>query len=410
MPARVGRARPTHSLVQQVLSRLIGAHVDGPRGDVSQQHGTKASVQTANAVFSPYRACGACETLVHYARRARVRTWAEGALCLQAGLDNVERAGHDAGGDTGGGPTQRIDRPVWQLRHLDGEGSKGAAPVAALGGGGHVAGRRSRNCRRIPVGDDSRGRRLGVVIRHWGSCSHRFVRAMLRLRLLWKGSVLAVVPSGVPQCAETPQHSSDTVASGWTAPLTCGAAEGASRQDRARRDGRYTAGRWLAGRSAGARGCWWVLAGTSHCEHACSEDWSGELPAAPAKHVGQSSTLAANSVSRKWMTATLRFDLHHSIAGTPHLDHPHTPVEHRNHVRAVPRPRHYEAPMAAALDQAPLQLVHQRRRLQAARPQVRCTPQDRWRNLGTGYLGHFWDALDGQTGRTEHVGMHRDLS
>jgi hypothetical protein len=114
---------------------------------------------------------------------------------------------------------------------------------------------------------------------------------------------------------------------------------------------------------------------------------SGELlpvlPAAPAhaaKHVGPSSTLAANSVSRKWMTATLRFDLHHSIAGTLQLDHPHTTVEHRNHVRAVLRPRHYEAPMAPALDQAPLQLVHQRRRLQAARPQVRCTPQNHREN------------------------------
>lgn len=84
------------------------------------------------------------------------------------------------------------------------------------------------------------------------------------------------------------------------------------------------------------------------------------LRAAPAhaKHVGPSSALAANSVSRKWMTATLRFDLHHSIAGTPHLDHPHTPVEHRKHVRAVPRPRHHEAPMAPALDQAPLRLTY----------------------------------------------------
>lgn len=39
-------------------------------------------------------------------------------------------------------------------------------------------------------------------------------------------SVLAVVPSGVPQCAEAPQHSSNTEASGWAAPWTGGAAEG----------------------------------------------------------------------------------------------------------------------------------------------------------------------------------------
>lgn len=41
-----------------------------------------------------------------------------------------------------------------------------------------------------------------------------------------EGSVLAVVPSGVPQCAEAPQHSSNTGASGWAAPWTGGAAEG----------------------------------------------------------------------------------------------------------------------------------------------------------------------------------------
>ena len=113
----------------------------------------------------------------------------------------------------------------------------------------------------------------------------------------------------------------------------------------------------------------------------------------PRQARGSELAVAANSVSRKWMTSSTLRKLHDSNAGTPHLDHPHPPVQHRNHVRAVSCPRHHEAPMAPALDEAPLQLVHQRRRLQAARPEVRCTPSTRWTWAGNGCLEHVWDAL-----------------
>jgi hypothetical protein len=52
------------------------------------------------------------------------------------------------------------------------------------------------------------------------------------------------------------------------------------------------------------------------------------------------------------------------------LDHPDPPLNTRHHVCAVSRPLHYEAPVAAALDEAARELVLQCRRLQAARPQV----------------------------------------
>lgn len=98
---KVGRTRLTHSIVQQVLGRLVRAHVDGPGGDVAQQHGAEPSVQAADAIFDPDGACSAGEALVYNARRALVGAWTEGALGLQAGFDDIERAGHDTGSDTG---------------------------------------------------------------------------------------------------------------------------------------------------------------------------------------------------------------------------------------------------------------------------------------------------------------------
>jgi hypothetical protein len=78
------------------------------------------------------------------------------------------------------------------------------------------------------VGDGGSGlcSDIGGAVTDWLDPCCSSVYAVVR----WKGSVLAVVPSGVPQCAETPQHSSNTVASGWAAPLTGGAMEESRRQ------------------------------------------------------------------------------------------------------------------------------------------------------------------------------------
>lgn len=103
-------------------------------------------------------------------------------------------------------------------------------------------------------------------------------------------------------------------------------------------------------------------------------------------------------------------NLHASIAGTPHLDHPHTPVEHRKHVRAVSRPHDHEAPVAAALDEAPRQLVQQRLRLQAARSEVRCTLEEHWEWAGDELLGAIWDALDAMSARVEDCRRPRTLA
>jgi hypothetical protein len=148
----------THSLVQKLLGRLVCAHVDGPSGDVAQQHGPEASVQAAHAVVPPDDAGGAGEALVHCARRSRVLPRPERALRLQAGLDDIERARHDARGDAGSRATQRIDGPVRQAGDVHGEAGGGRAPVGMPLRLRHVPWRIFSN--------DSRGRRLGIVRGH----------------------------------------------------------------------------------------------------------------------------------------------------------------------------------------------------------------------------------------------------
>jgi hypothetical protein len=84
------------------------------------------------------------------------------------------------------------------------------------------------------------------------------------------------------------------------------------------------------------------------------------------------------------LTKTTTSPLRHSaIEGSPPpIRHPITPSNPRNHVCAVPRPFHQQAPMAPEVDEAARQLVLQRRRIQAARIEVR-SPRTRrigWRN------------------------------
>lgn len=166
----------THLGIEEVLCCIVGAHVNGPCRDVSEQHRAEPSVQASKAILEPDDASGAGEAFVYGTVGAGVLSRAEGALGLQAGLDNVERAGHDAGGDAGRRSTQRIDGPVRQSGDADSEAGEGRAPIAGGLWGGHVAGLESNGGRRIPVLHWSRGRRRGIVRRHWGHCGHGAVR------------------------------------------------------------------------------------------------------------------------------------------------------------------------------------------------------------------------------------------
>lgn len=65
-----------------------------------------------------------------------------------------------------------------------------------------------------------------------------------------------------------------------------------------------------------------------------------------------------------------------AIDDSTRLDPSDPPSNTRNHVCSVSRPLHHEAPVAAALDEAARQLVLQRRRLQAARSEVRSPNPD----------------------------------
>ena len=83
-----------------------------------------------------------------------------------------------------------------------------------------------------------------------------------------EASVPAVVPLSVPQCAEAPQHSSNTEASGWAAPLTGGAAEGREGAKRSCRRQRAGAGCWRARRGGRARREGLVRCAGERCEFA----------------------------------------------------------------------------------------------------------------------------------------------
>jgi hypothetical protein len=191
----------THSLVQKLLGGLVCAHIDGPGGDVAQQHGSEASVQAAHAVISPDDAGGAGEALVHCARGPRVLPGSEGALRLQAGFDDIERARHDARSHASGSATQRIDGPIRQVGDLDGETGEGRAPTGVLVRRRHVPGcgpqRRGRIFR-----NDSRGRRLGIVRGHGMGCEGMAVRVGHSQTVEGEG-IQAVVPFAVPQCPRT---------------------------------------------------------------------------------------------------------------------------------------------------------------------------------------------------------------
>jgi len=95
---------------------------------------------------------------------------------------------------------------------------------------------------------------------------------------------------------------------------------------------------------------------------------------------------AASPSSAYWRSLLSHYDLTTSrlsklrlqLTTASRSDHPEPPSKICNHVCAVPCSLHYEAAVAAALGEAPLQLVLQRRRLQAAWTEVR-SPRDGWR-------------------------------
>jgi hypothetical protein len=88
------------------------------------------------------------------------------------------------------------------------------------------------------------------------------------------------------------------------------------------------------------------------------------------------------------------------LTAAPNIDTPEPPSNTRHHVCPVSRPLHHEAAVAAALDEAARQLVLQRRRLQAARSEVRrprygcCV----WRSGMWSYGYHCRVWIDGLTG------------
>lgn len=119
------RAVLTHAGVKKLLGRLICAHVDGPCGNVAQQHRAESSVKPSHAVLIPYDTGSAGEALIYCARGSCVLPWAEGALRLQAGLDNIKRARHNSRRNTSRGTAEGIHGPIGEPRDAHGEGGQG---------------------------------------------------------------------------------------------------------------------------------------------------------------------------------------------------------------------------------------------------------------------------------------------
>lgn len=86
----------THLRIEEILCVLVRAHVDSPCWDVAQQHRPEPSVQSSDTILKPDDPSGTCEAFVDSTCRPSVCARAEGALRLQARLDDIERAGHNA--------------------------------------------------------------------------------------------------------------------------------------------------------------------------------------------------------------------------------------------------------------------------------------------------------------------------
>jgi hypothetical protein len=121
---------------------------------------------------------------------------------LQAGFDDIERAGDYARRNSGGRSTQGIHRPVWQFcdRHSE-PGERGAqvgVPVRTR----HVPGHVLDGCRRILVVSDSGGRRLGIVRGHGMGCNYIAIRVVAYDTGGRRRAYRPSSPGAVPQCAE----------------------------------------------------------------------------------------------------------------------------------------------------------------------------------------------------------------
>lgn len=139
---------------------------------------------------------------------------------------------------------------------------------------------------------------------------------------------------------------------------------------RAARGGRCEIVEWFAG---------WCKAWLS----VARQSWSALVKMGGELSKADSPTRAGQAQPAHWpigrrffriTTSPLRSPNLQLTAVTP-LDHREPPPNTRNHVCAVPRPLHCQAPVAPALGQAARQLVRQRRRLQTARIEV-CSPWD----------------------------------
>lgn len=212
----------THSRVQKLLCRLIRAHVDGPRWNVPQQHWPKSSVQSADTILHPNDAGSPREALVYCARRPSVFPRTEGALRLQTGFDDIERAGDYARRNSSGRSTQGIHRPVWQFCDPHSKAGERRAQVGVPVRTRHVPGHVLDGCRRILVVSDSGGRRLGIVRGHGMGCNYIAIRVVAYDTWGEKASIQAVVPGCSASVCGAPQHSSYTMARNCPAPLTGG--------------------------------------------------------------------------------------------------------------------------------------------------------------------------------------------
>jgi len=100
---------PTDPCGQHFFGIIIDAHIHGPGGNVSKQHRAQASVHPPNAILDPDGPRSAYESVVYNVSWPCGVSWAEAALCLKSGLDDVEGACHNARSDPRSSATGGID-------------------------------------------------------------------------------------------------------------------------------------------------------------------------------------------------------------------------------------------------------------------------------------------------------------
>lgn len=97
-------------VVEELAGAVVNGHVNCPGGNVAEDHGFDAAIETLDAFLTIYYFCGASEALVELWRTLVFGNFMIGLrLVLELRLDHIERAGRDSADDAGHTAGEGVD-------------------------------------------------------------------------------------------------------------------------------------------------------------------------------------------------------------------------------------------------------------------------------------------------------------